>query len=139
MDATLSKRNETQDKNRIKENGVHYTPARLARFLATQTVSAFERGHDKAAVHAKLKILDPACGDGELLACLIQSLWDVYPSLPVEATGFDTDSSAVVKTRARLEKMSPNKSARKSRLKFCLLYTSPSPRDRTRSRMPSSA
>ena len=24
-------------------------------------------------------------------------------------------------------------------LKFCLLYTSPSPRDRTRSRMPSSA
>ena len=25
------------------------------------------------------------------------------------------------------------------KLKFCLLYTSPSPRDRTRSRMPSSA
>jgi len=118
MDATLSKRNETQDKNRIKENGVHYTPARLARFLSTQTVSAFERGNNKASAQAKLKILDPACGDGELLACLVQSLWDVYPSLTVEATGFDTDSSAVVKTRARLEKMRPNKSARKNRLKF---------------------
>ena len=30
-------------------------------------------------------------------------------------------------------------SARKDIIKICLLYTSPSPRDRTRSRMPSSA
>ena len=30
-------------------------------------------------------------------------------------------------------------SSEKARLKVCLLYTSPSPRDRTRSRMPSSA
>ena len=32
-----------------------------------------------------------------------------------------------------------SKAERESRLKGCLLYTSPSPRDRTRSRMPSSA
>ena len=29
--------------------------------------------------------------------------------------------------------------AKRAKLKICLLYTSPSPRDRTRSRMPSSA
>ena len=34
----------------------------------------------------------------------------------------------------------PNSALRKvARVRFCLLYTSPSPRDRTRSRMPSSA
>ena len=33
----------------------------------------------------------------------------------------------------------PQYGAYTKRAKFCLLYTSPSPRDRTRSRMPSSA
>ena len=33
----------------------------------------------------------------------------------------------------------PSEGQQKLPLKFCLLYTSPSPRDRTRSRMPSSA
>ena len=33
----------------------------------------------------------------------------------------------------------PDSKTRKAGLRFCLLYTSPSPRDRTRSRMPSSA
>ena len=33
----------------------------------------------------------------------------------------------------------PNRNASDNNFKVCLLYTSPSPRDRTRSRMPSSA
>ena len=41
----------------------------------------------------------------------------------------------------RLEKMFPKTEGfgAKGQVKSCLLYTSPSPRDRTRSRMPSSA
>src|SRR5664280_3213660 len=43
-------------------------------------------------------------------------------------TGSDTDNNLVIKALLRLR-----------RSYTCLLYTSPSPRDRTRSRMPSSA
>ena len=45
------------------------------------------------------------------------------------ATGFDTDTNDKVK-------VSSNDT---TQIQTCLLYTSPSPRDRTRSRMPSSA
>ena len=40
---------------------------------------------------------------------------------------------------AKLLTTSPRLAATTNNLKVCLLYTSPSPRDRTRSRMPSSA
>ena len=41
--------------------------------------------------------------------------------------------------RDRLAQQAKNKFANYDEYKACLLYTSPSPRDRTRSRMPSSA
>ena len=44
------------------------------------------------------------------------------------------------KTYKALEELSSNeKRSVNGQIEFCLLYTSPSPRDRTRSRMPSSA
>ncbi|WDT36817.1 hypothetical protein PVA38_11360 [Streptococcus pneumoniae D39] len=39
----------------------------------------------------------------------------------------------------KLCKMNCTPKVRQNKSNFCLLYTSPSPRDRTRSRMPSSA
>ena len=61
-------------------------------------------------------------------------------SLPVKAV----DSEAIQqknfeKKLADLEKQRLIDSLKKADLQHCLLYTSPSPRDRTRSRMPSSA
>ena len=47
-----------------------------------------------------------------------------------------TDSNNGSKTTKKTKK--PN-TPRKYKVIYCLLYTSPSPRDRTRSRMPSSA
>ena len=60
-----------------------------------------------------------------------------------------TDKTVVVRVERRLTDPVMKKTVRKSKkyhvhdaenqFKTCLLYTSPSPRDRTRSRMPSSA
>ena len=57
----------------------------------------------------------------------------------------ETDSMALIKDTITKAKVTANKEAKKiviqtiQRMCACLLYTSPSPRDRTRSRMPSSA
>ena len=61
-----------------------------------------------------------------------------------EMTNYLEDIFPQVKGRYRLLKLGKNSSevqllANKGHLRPCLLYTSPSPRDRTRSRMPSSA
>ena len=45
----------------------------------------------------------------------------------------------IVKVRSRLKAFHPEASMKCISTNICLLYTSPSPRDRTRSRMPSSA
>ena len=54
----------------------------------------------------------------------------------------DADKASKLTKRAGfgiLRSMSGGSSQRKTKYKYCLLYTSPSPRDRQKSRMPSSA
>ena len=51
--------------------------------------------------------------------------------LEMGASRISVDEKAMINCRADLNQLVP--------FKYCLLYTSPSPRDRTRSRMPSSA
>ena len=60
---------------RIKRTGAHYTPPELAKYLASQVISH--------VATSPLKILDPACGDGELLL-------QAFLSLPVELRGQST-------------------------------------------------
>ena len=52
----------------------------------------------------------------------------------VDTGGFDAEELSAIEKRAY-----ELGSAQHANLTICLLYTSPSPRDRTRSRMPSSA
>ena len=78
-----------------KQNGVHYTPVELADFLARQTVACL------ASEKPTIRILDPACGNGQLLVSLIQLLQTKGFSR-ICVTGFDIDSHAVAQTKSRL-------------------------------------
>ena len=65
---------------------------------------------------------------------LIMSGTVLVNDVPAEKPGMAVDSNSEI----RLKKQPKNYVSRGGD-KLCLLYTSPSPRDRTRSRMPSSA
>ena len=79
-----------------KSNGVHYTPDRLAEFLARRLwFNASLRIGDRPDA---LTILDPACGDGQLL----QALAERVTNRPTTLVGFETDAAAVLAAKARL-------------------------------------
>ena len=62
-----------------RENGVVYTPTELADFVARKVVrlwseDVLHKSSDKQAVLSDLKIIDPACGEGELLLASARAL-----------------------------------------------------------------
>ena len=62
-----------------------------------------------------------------------------YYSIGEVAKAFDVNPSLLRFWEKEFEEIKPKKKQSGNRKYTCLLYTSPSPRDRTRSRMPSSA
>lgn len=78
----------------IKRNGVHYTPPDLADFLAR-----------RAAVHMQsantIRVLDPACGDGELLFAAYRVLHELFPHAIISLEGYDLDNAAVAAIHER--------------------------------------
>ena len=77
-----------------KRHGRQYTPPQLARFLA-------ERVLEHAPVRGELCVLDPACGDGELLLALRDSAARRYPGRVLRLVGYDLDVDAVRVARER--------------------------------------
>ena len=65
----------------------------------------------------------------EKVAFVINELKKLYPKIPIP---LEHDDSYTLLIAVLM-------SAQSTDVRVCLLYTSPSPRDRTRSRMPSSA
>ncbi|MFD6162855.1 Eco57I restriction-modification methylase domain-containing protein [Nocardia sp. NPDC060256] len=79
-----------------KRHGRHYTPPELARFLAGRLLT-----HVPPPASGVLRVLDPACGDGELLFALRDEAAIRLPAVRVELTGYDLDAAALAVARAR--------------------------------------
>ena len=70
----------------------------------------------------------------------LQSAWDMLDSLPlVQPNSHFVQTTVEMAIAGHTNKKPTNGIILKSLLLFCLLYTSPSPRDQRGSRMPSSA
>ncbi|MDJ0318596.1 Eco57I restriction-modification methylase domain-containing protein [Arthrobacter antibioticus] len=78
-----------------KRHGKHYTPENLAFFLASRIA-----GHlpDQPS---SLSILDPACGDGELLFAAHEVLSAKYPGVTIALHGYDLDGTAISVAHSR--------------------------------------
>lgn len=78
----------------VKRHGKHYTPAGLADFLA-QRVLAHVRPD------ADLRVLDPACGDGELLLAVHRAVAASGRDVRLTLVGYDLDHDAVAVAEER--------------------------------------
>ena len=99
-----------------KATGSHYTPPELARFLAERLVSEADFRQ-----LPELRVLDPACGDGELLVALANSLPDNTLRNTV-ITGIELDDLSLGNAQERLEAFG-SKSNFFKRMDFLELYT----------------
>ena len=77
-----------------KRHGRHYTPPALASFLARRLLEHAPGG-------GVLRVLDPACGDGELLLALDGVVRELLPGVRVELVGYDLDAAGVALARER--------------------------------------
>ena len=92
----------TRSAKRRKAEGAHYTPATLAAFVAKNIVRAWN-GDGRY----RIKLLDPAVGDGSLLVALITELRNTYTG-PLDVEGFDTSSEAIARAREAISVMAPS-------------------------------
>jgi adenine-specific DNA-methyltransferase len=88
--------------DRIKANGVHYTPPTLADFLAAVTAEALGGERDT------IEVLDPACGDGALLFAFAQQL-PRHTRASVVLHGYETDPGVLHNARQLLADMGVNR------------------------------
>ncbi|MGY2062207.1 N-6 DNA methylase, partial [Nocardia gipuzkoensis] len=79
-----------------KRHGRHYTPVRLAEFLATRLLA-----HSDPRRPGELRVLDPACGDGELLVAARRMARLRFPRVRVRLIGYDVDEAAIRVAAAR--------------------------------------
>ncbi|MFE3545730.1 Eco57I restriction-modification methylase domain-containing protein [Nocardia sp. NPDC059177] len=87
---------QARDAHERKRHGRHYTPPDLARFLARRALAHVSHA-------GELRVLDPACGDGELLLAVHRELAASRPDVRVRLTGYDLDRPALTQTTARAE------------------------------------
>lgn len=62
------------NKEAKKVNGVVYTPVNFAEYVAEKLIQYYLRDQRNLVIKKKIKIIDPSCGDGELLIAIQKSL-----------------------------------------------------------------
>lgn len=95
------------NESKEKVNGVVYTPTLLADYLSDEMI---KYSHFNFKKNKKVKVLDPAVGEGELLVSLISRLLKVSADLKIEVVGYEMDGLVADTTRKSLSNMFPNTS-----------------------------
>ena len=90
------------DVDKQKSEGATYTPKSLANFVAKQMLSIFSIPKTGA-----IRVLDPACGDGELLEALIHNAPSRLKKRLI-VRGFDTNPDAIKNAISRLQTKYPD-------------------------------
>lgn len=101
-----------KDVDRKKSDGATYTPIAFASFVAEQMLRVADLPKS-----GKIRVLDPACGDGALLDALIRSL-PATSRKRVEAVGYDTDLEAIRIASQRLRQHFPDLNVRLEKKDF---------------------
>jgi len=103
--------------NEIKKNGKVYTPPILASFVSRKLIEYYLRSKEKPAPPLNLKIIDPACGDGELLIAIWEVLEEYAQKIDATSSkkrkidpiktlfGIEIDKNAVRKTKINISKL----------------------------------
>jgi len=107
-----------------KENGEVYTPYMLAEYAAQKTIHYFLQDYKKNRGKKssnknnsnKIRIIDPACGDGVLLEAIWNELENIQLPSEIEDTihGIDIEKKAIDDCKRRLSKFLEKKSHIKS-------------------------
>lgn len=87
-------------KEQIKSTGATFTPEGLADFLAFEITKYINSNQS-------LSVLDPSCGDGELLLSIKKALDD--KNLEYSLSGFDINQSYLEEAKSRFELLDSNK------------------------------
>ncbi|MEC7753880.1 MAG: N-6 DNA methylase [Bacteroidota bacterium] len=87
-------------KEQIKSTGATFTPGGLADFLALEITKYID-------TNQSLSVLDPSCGEGELLLSIKKVLDD--KNLEYSLSGFDTNQSYLEEANSRFELLDSNK------------------------------
>ena len=80
-------------RNKKKLMGITYTPPELANFVSSRILKYTE-------INKKLKILDPACGDGELLLSIYNKIKKIGN---IELNGYDIEKEAILNIKKRIK------------------------------------
>ena len=80
-----------------KANGIVYTPCEFAKYLASNMV-----WHYELMGRGKIRILDPAVGDGELVLAILNEIKSVDKNIKTAVVGFETDTSIIPTTIGRI-------------------------------------
>lgn len=79
----------------VKRHGKHYTPTLLATFLAQRVVSQLPIQTGSRDDETTVRVLDPACGDGELLFAVHRVAEQLLPGVEISLVGYDLDNEAI--------------------------------------------
>lgn len=87
----------------IKNSGATFTPTELADFLADKLIA--ELHQEKIT---SFTILDPACGEGELLSSIVRRLSTSKNKIKINIKGFDTNIDYIISAKSNLSEFTYN-------------------------------